>query len=307
MDERQAQIKEGAGLEESRVNTDLIEFLRKWSTPLLLVLVAIVGAYVVKQRVDEARQRTVDSAFAEHAAVLSGTGEVSPDSLRAIAESYDSVPAVRDMARLDAGDAYLRAAIAGVKPGAVVDQQGAVENEEDLIAADERDWWFGQAQEMYQAVWDATGEASARPITAIGAAFGLASVAESRGDLDAAGEWYATAGRMAESAELSNFVRLAEQRSSAMVAVADRPVLFASADLPEPPTPGLFEIAPQLDPAFQADDALAPLEIPDVFGDLSGDAEDAAPMPVGPALPEVPADTPAETPAETPSETPDQR
>ena len=296
MDERQAQIKEGAGLEESRVNTDLVEFLRKWSTPLLLVLVAIVGAYVLKQRVDDARQRNVDSAFAEHAAAMSGMGEVSPDSLRAIAENYDSVPAVRDMARLDAGDAYLRAAISGVKPGAVVDLQGEVENEEDLIAADERDWWYGQAQEMYQAVWDATGEESGRPMTSIGAAFGLGSIAESRGDLDAAGEWYATAGRVAESAKLPNFVSLAEQRSSEMVAVADRPVLISSVNLPTPPENELDRIRREFNRQSMPDLDMEPLEIPDVFGELGGDADDAGdePAPAGPALPEAPSETPDE-------------
>ena len=296
MDERQAQIKEGAGLEESRVNTDLVEFLRKWSTPLLLVLVAIVGAYVLKQRVDDARQRNVDSAFAEHAAAMSGMGEVSPDSLRAIAENYDSVPAVRDMARLDAGDAYLRAAISGVKPGAVVDLEGAVENEEDLIAADERDWWYGQAQEMYQAVWDATGEESGRPMTSIGAAFGLGSIAESRGDLDAAGEWYATAGRVAESAKLPNFVSLAEQRSSEMVAVADRPVLISSVNLPPPPENELDRIRREFNRQSMPDLDMEPLEIPDVFGELGGDADDAGdePVPAGPALPETPSETPDE-------------
>ena len=296
MDERQAQIKEGAGLEESRVNTDLVEFLRKWSTPLLLVLVAIVGAYVLKQRVDDARQRNVDSAFAEHAAAMSGMGEVSPDSLRAIAENYDSVPAVRDMARLDAGDAYLRAAISGVKPGAVVDLEGAVENEEDLIAADERDWWYGQAQEMYQAVWDATGEESGRPMTSIGAAFGLGSIAESRGDLDAAGEWYATAGRVAESAKLPNFVSLAEQRSSEMVAVADRPVLISSVNLPTPPENELDRIRREFNRQSMPDLDMEPLEIPDVFGELGGDADDAGdePVPAGPALPETPSETPDE-------------
>ncbi|MEO0715677.1 MAG: hypothetical protein AAFY58_01660 [Planctomycetota bacterium] len=296
MDERQAQIKEGAGLEESRVNTDLVEFLRKWSTPLLLVLVAIVGAYVLKQRVDDARQRNVDSAFAEHAAAMSGLGEVSPDSLRAIAENYDSVPAVRDMARLDAGDAYLRAAISGVKPGAVVDLEGAVENEKDLIAADERDWWYGQAQEMYQAVWDATGEESGRPMTSIGAAFGLGSIAESRGDLDAAGEWYATAGRVAESAKLPNFVSLAEQRSSEMVAVADRPVLISSVNLPTPPENELDRIRREFNRQSMPDLDMEPLEIPDVFGELGGDADDAGdePVPAGPALPEAPSETPDE-------------
>ena len=184
----------------------------------------------------------------------------------------------------------------GVKPGAVVDLEGAVENEEDLIAADARDWWYGQAQEMYQAVWDATGEESGRPMTSIGAAFGLGSIAESRGDLDAAGEWYATAGRVAESAKLPNFVSLAEQRSSEMVAVADRPVLISSVNLPTPPENELDRIRREFNRQSMPDLDMEPLEIPDVFGELGGDADDAGdePVPAGPALPETPSETPDE-------------
>ena len=47
LDRRTRQITEGAGLEESRLNQDFVEFLKKWSTPLLLVIVAAVAAYVV--------------------------------------------------------------------------------------------------------------------------------------------------------------------------------------------------------------------------------------------------------------------
>ena len=38
MDERQTQIRQGAGLEESRINTEFLDFLNKWSSPVLIVI-----------------------------------------------------------------------------------------------------------------------------------------------------------------------------------------------------------------------------------------------------------------------------
>ena len=38
MEERQTQIREGAGLEESKLNVEFIDWLQRWSTPILLLV-----------------------------------------------------------------------------------------------------------------------------------------------------------------------------------------------------------------------------------------------------------------------------
>ncbi len=44
MDERQEQVQVGAGLQESRLNTDLINWLNKWGSHILSVVALIVLA-----------------------------------------------------------------------------------------------------------------------------------------------------------------------------------------------------------------------------------------------------------------------
>ena len=46
MDERQTQIREAAGLDESRLNTEFVEFLRKWGPIALGVLAVAALAFV---------------------------------------------------------------------------------------------------------------------------------------------------------------------------------------------------------------------------------------------------------------------
>ncbi|MEM1423311.1 MAG: hypothetical protein AAGH64_04835, partial [Planctomycetota bacterium] len=45
MDDRQQQVKIGAGLEESRINRELIDWLNKWGMRILIVVLLVVAAY----------------------------------------------------------------------------------------------------------------------------------------------------------------------------------------------------------------------------------------------------------------------
>lgn len=295
MDQRQTQIREGAGLEESRLNTDLIDFLRKWSTPMLLVVVAVVAAYVLKARLDEARQGRIDAGFAELAAAT--VGDPSPDSLRAIAEQYAAVPAVRDQARMEAADAYLRAAISGLKPGATLGPEGAVTNPEDAIAAEERGWWLEQAAGLYEAVWAEASDEPRRGLLAAGAAFGMAAVEEMRGSLDAARQWYGRAEETARAGGYGLYADIARERAETARPEGERPRLLARAELPTPPRPGLFEFAPALDPANREPAGGSMMDDPNLFG----------PLPTVEETPVAPEDAPAESPGDAPVETPDRR
>ena len=60
---RLGELKEGAGLEDSRINQDFVDFIRKWSTPLLMVAAAIAIGYFLYNKRIEARQAHIDEAF----------------------------------------------------------------------------------------------------------------------------------------------------------------------------------------------------------------------------------------------------
>ena len=76
MDERQQQIKAGAGLEESRINQDLIDFLQKWGSWILMALAVAALAYaglqwLERQRVEKKSLWRASSAASNAAAGVS--------------------------------------------------------------------------------------------------------------------------------------------------------------------------------------------------------------------------------------------
>lgn len=270
MDERQAQIREGAGLEESRLNVEFIDLLRRWSTPVLVVIAAAAVAWAGLQYLNRARLAAVDRAFRDlESARLSG----SPEALVSVAQEHDDVRAVGLLARLDAADAYLAAVRAGLKPGSPVGPDGSIA-EEDVLTEEDRSEFLRRAEELYRHVEQAAGADPARAQYLAGALFGLAAVAECRGQVDQAREYYQRAGEVAASAGLEPFDRIAQERV-AELAMAVRPVELPeaqrlpplpwvrdSAEGPEEPAPD--DVGPQPEPApdqatdESADDASTP-------------------------------------------------
>jgi hypothetical protein len=111
-DRRLAEIREGAGLQEARLNVEFIEFLRKWSTPLLLVLAALAVGYFLWNKQKEARAARVDEAYSQLNQSRE-TASPSPDALRRIAEDYKNVVGVHLLAKLTAADEYLPVRLGG--------------------------------------------------------------------------------------------------------------------------------------------------------------------------------------------------
>src|SRR3954465_10647401 len=65
MEERQRQIREGAGLEESRLNTEFIEMMKKWGPHLMMGLAILAGLYVLYTKYEEYTARKADTAWAD--------------------------------------------------------------------------------------------------------------------------------------------------------------------------------------------------------------------------------------------------
>ena len=287
MDERQAQIKEGAGLEESRVNVEFVDFLKKWSTPALLVVAAIVVVMFALRKLEERRQAYVDAAFEQYEAAarpkgvgpddapLTSVVAISPFTLQGVAEEYSDVKGARWLSRLAAADTYMTAVRTGVTLGATVKADGAVgDPEQDLLGPEARADYLEQARALYRAVLQDTESDPKATIHTLRALFGIAAVQESAGELEGARQTLDRVATLAAERGFGTLARLAEGRIQTLDELGEPVDLVSRDTLPELPW-----LAPPPAPEAQPEEA-----VPGAPGDDS---------PFGPILPPEPA--PGET------------
>lgn len=242
MDERQTKIRAGAGLEESRINQDFIEFISKWSTPVLWLLVLVGGAWWGMRYLKERRIARIDAAFTSLNETLAG-GNPSPQSLRAIATEYEGVRSVSDFAMLRACDIYLRAAIAGVEPGAEIDRAtGLPANESDRLDADGVARVLSQARDLARSVIGSASKDEGKKLIEAQAWLRLAAAQEglgSEGDAKASYDAAASAARAAGAPALALFAegRKDAARVAGLPSGADLAPLPGEEPAPEPTEP----------------------------------------------------------------------
>jgi hypothetical protein len=295
MDQRQAQIRERAGLEESRLNQEFIEWLRKWGTPMLLAVALLSVAYALRDRWHKAADTKLDSAFAELAAATSNNN-YSPDTLLSIAEQYDGHGAVGELARLDAADAYLDALRRGIKPGAVLktdkDHQGELEKADDALTDADRTDFLKRSGDLYQQVFDKTSGKRGQELLTLNSLYGLAAVAEGRQEYDKAKGYYEQIAKLADANALPAHAALANERITKLPDLQNIPKLYAKAELPPPPKKE--EPAPVPAPA-PASTAPVPAPTPSPLTSPTPPPPEPAPAPV-PAEPAPASPAPSPTP-----------
>ena len=301
MDERQAQIKDRAGLEESRVNQEFVAFIQKYAMHALLVVAILAFGYRGWQWLQERRVDRANEAFRQ--LELAGTAETaSPDTLIGIAGDFEDVKGVAILARLRAADAYMIAVRRGVHPGAPLNPDGTLQNETDAVTDESRSFLLDNAQREYETVRQKTTGKPAMAIHEIRALYGLAAVAETRDDVEAAKRYYENVISVAEHNGLTPHPEIARERIETLPQIQNVPHLYAQAELP--PLPWEIEPAPTPDDGAIDDGAeLDPDAAPDgdaPAGDApAGDAEtppagdEDAPPPAGEEAGEQDAPPPA--------------
>lgn len=296
MDERQTQIREGAGLEESRLNREFIDWLSRWSTPILLVILAIAAGYIVYQRVQQSRLETVNQAFLE-LGLASSTASPNPRALEDIARTYRNVRGVPHIANLAAADEYLRSVRLGVAPGAQVSPDGAVA-EGDVLTDEQRTRYLSEAERLYGDVLGKTEPEPAKAIHAISAAYGLAAISEIRGDFEAARRHYERVIAIAERTGFESQAAVARQRIANMGALAERPRLYAAAELPKLPGSESQPATPELPGLNDAGGVFQPPQ----FFDLQPEQALPGTMDVPGGTPDPDPENPQDPPAEEPAD-----
>lgn len=250
MEERQTKITEGAGLEESRLNREFIDWLSRWSTPILLLVIVVAGGYILYQRIQQGRLETLNQAFIEFEAAA-GTASPNPRALEDIAQTYRGIRSVPHLANLAAADEYLRAARLGAAPGAQIMPDGTIAAA-DQLTEEQRNRYLADAERLYTSTFQATEADSTKALIAISAAYGIAAVREFQGRIDDARAQYERIAALADRTGYASHITLARQRIENLSRIAERPRLFAAAELPAlptppqppPPDPGAFELMP---------------------------------------------------------------
>lgn len=229
MDERiQGNIKEGAGLDESRLNQDFIDWLRKWSTPILVVVAVLAGGYWAWGKYQLSRDATMARAFAEYDAAMISR---NPASLLTVADEQAGRAAVPYLARLGAADLYLEAARTGIPAGMQLDPQGQLPDGAEFLTDAQKAEQLTKAAEQYSLVAQRTAQNPDLALHAIAALFGLGSVAESKGELDNAREHYTKLAEVAEKAGFTIQAAAARKRIETLNDYTQMPRLYAQSEV----------------------------------------------------------------------------
>lgn len=238
IDQRHTQIREKAGLEESRLNQEFIGFLQKWSTPIMAVIAVAALGYIGLGKLRDQRVAKVNAAFRELQSVsLSGTLNASPESLIGVAVMYDDVPGVAILARLGAADALLQSVRTGLRPGAVLTADNTPESPDDVLTDADRQSALARAAELYQQVLDRSASVEGQELHAIGALYGLATVDAMNGDTAAAKGHLERVKSLAEKSGFDLHVKISDARLAALDAPTPAPILVSRSELPQPPAP----------------------------------------------------------------------
>jgi hypothetical protein len=247
MDKRHFEIREGAGLEESRLNYEFIDFLKKWSTPVLMVVAAIALGYAGWQRYTKAQAATVANAFKDLNAASgsyrmdrvnpqlvnpTSAGDANPDVLRRVADDYPKVKGVATLAKLQAADAYLRAVRVGAKPGATFNNKGELTNPDDALKPADVTAYLDNAESLYREILTTSQATRGQILMQINSLYGLAAVAESRGKFDDAKASYAKLIELCDGGPFAAQAEVARKRTASIDNLKTLPTLTSSTEFP---------------------------------------------------------------------------
>jgi hypothetical protein len=177
MDRNRLKEVHQSDLTEGRINQDFLDWLQtKGMTWLLVALVALCAYFGI------VRWRHHRTSYQTEAWQALANAKL-PGAYEDVAEKYADVGAVPFLARLQAAEELLKAVQVGKALGA------ETETRKDLTPQD-RDDYLNRADRLYVKVVENDDKSSERALIIATALSGRAAVAESKGDLDQAKQYY---------------------------------------------------------------------------------------------------------------------
>jgi predicted negative regulator of RcsB-dependent stress response len=229
MEERHKQIKEGAGRDESGLNREFIEMMEKWGFPLVLGLALIAGGYAAYNWYTRKADERNDAAYADlDTAAVSG----NPTQLERVAGDHGKSTAVPIEAHIFAAEIHMEAARTGVPIGEKLDKDNKLPEGKSFLTDEQKKAELGKAEEQFKAALAMTNDSFGQTDSAIGALTGLASIAEDRGELDKAKDFYQQAVAKAKSQKIDALVPILQKRINTLDSLKAPIKLYAAADLP---------------------------------------------------------------------------
>lgn len=225
MEDRQTQVVSGAGLQESRINTEFVDFLSKWGPRVLYVVLAVVLAFLGWQQWTRYQNRLTDQAFAAYEAQVASR---SPDLLIQVAQEHASRPAVWSLATRDAANLLMDSVIRGTVPGA----DPFAPKPEDRLTDAQRADFLARAEALYRDVIERNSNGNGQLIFAEQARWGLASALLSQGKIDQGREALEQFVASAETGSLDNLAAFGRARLARLDDAGSPPRILPEADLP---------------------------------------------------------------------------
>ena len=227
MDRERLKEVHASDLTEGRINQDFVDWLQTKGMTWLLVLLVALCAYfgIVRWRNSRTNYQTEGWRGLQTATL--------PGAFEDVAEKYSDVGSVAHLARLRAAQMLLTSVQSGRTLGA------ETETLKDLTPAD-RDDYLNRADRLYAKVLESDQGAQETALIMVTAYTGRAAVAESKGELEQAKQYYNKAAERAQAA----YPMLAEQskrraesvdRQSAAISLAKQADVNAMFQRQKPP------------------------------------------------------------------------
>ncbi len=227
MDQRQKQIQSSAGLEEAKYNVEFIDFLRRWGTPILLVVAICSMGFFFYRRHQENRAAQIDQAWVE---LEDARVSRSPASLLAVAEAHASELGVPQQARLAAADVMFISAVQGVKPGGLT-PAGELTGADSLLTPEGRTEQLKAALVQYALVAEQLAGKRHMEQLRITAMFGMAAAQETMEKWDEAVATLKAVVLAGNEADFPAQAAAAQKRIDTMDEAKNAPRLYAAAEV----------------------------------------------------------------------------
>lgn len=225
-------------LTESRINEEFVDWLKnKGPTYLLIGLVCILAVLFFMRFRERQQQERVDAWEELRNAAL-------PTAFEDVARQYDGIDAIASLARLRAADMHLAAVQADYPV------EGNITTDPDLVLPPEkREAELAAADRLYEQIVEADDGSMANTLIAVNALTGRAAVAEAKGNLGEARDFYESAAKRAEEffPELAQRSRDRAASAGELEEVGKFPTLAEVEPLRSQPTIGE---PVSIDPAF---------------------------------------------------------